>query len=51
VRAGGWLAVHDVVHPVHDGPRRAVDELVRADPAWVDAHTVGSMFVARRGAR
>ncbi len=48
VRAGGYLAVHDVVHPVHDGPRRAVDELVRGDPAWVDVRTVDSMFVARR---
>ena len=50
VRPGGYLALHDVVHAVHDGPRRALDELLRADPGWADAHTVDSMFVARRAA-
>lgn len=48
VRPGGFLVMHDVVHPVHTGPRRVVDEHVRTDPRWVDAHCVDSMFVARR---
>jgi predicted O-methyltransferase YrrM len=48
VRAGGFLALHDVVHDVHDGPRRVVDELLRGDPSWVDARCVDSMFVARK---
>lgn len=48
VRAGGFLAMHDVVHAVHEGPRRVVDEVVRCDPAWVEHRYVGSMFVARR---
>jgi predicted O-methyltransferase YrrM len=48
VRRGGFLALHDVVHPVHDGPRRVVDELLRGDPSWVDVRYVDSMFVARK---
>jgi len=48
VRAGGYLAMHDVVHPVHTGPRRVVDELVRSDPQWVEARCVDSMLVARK---
>jgi predicted O-methyltransferase YrrM len=48
VRPGGFLALHDVVHPVHDGPRRAVDELLRSDRSWVDVRYVDSMFVARK---
>lgn len=48
IRPGGYLALHDVVHQEHDGPRRVVDELVRNDPAWVDARYVDSMFVARK---
>jgi predicted O-methyltransferase YrrM len=48
VRAGGFLALHDVVHPVHEGPRRAVDELLRTDRSWVDARCVDSMFVVRK---
>jgi len=50
VQQGGYLAMHDVVHPVHDGPRRVVEELVRRDPAWVDHRYVDSLFVARRAA-
>jgi hypothetical protein len=50
VRPGGRLALHDVRHAVHDGPRRVVDELVRPDPGWVDARFVDSMFVARKAA-
>jgi predicted O-methyltransferase YrrM len=48
VRPGGYLVMHDVVHPVHQGPARVVDELVQQDPQWVDARTVDSMFVARK---
>ncbi|MCU0863033.1 MAG: class I SAM-dependent methyltransferase [Planctomycetes bacterium] len=48
VRPGGYLVMHDVVHPVHEGPARVVDELVRRDPTWVEARTVDSMFVARK---
>jgi predicted O-methyltransferase YrrM len=48
VRPGGFLALHDVVHQEHDGPRRVVDELVQGDPSWVDGHYVDSMFVARK---
>lgn len=48
VRPGGFLAMHDVEHGFHDGPRRVVDELVRRDPEWVDARIVETMFVARR---
>lgn len=48
VRPGGFLVLHDVVHPVHTGPRRVVDEHVRRDQQWVDARCVDSMFVARR---
>ena len=50
VRPGGFLAMHDVVHAVHTGPRRVVDEVVLRDPRWVDAHYTDSMFVARRSA-
>ncbi|MFK7742462.1 MAG: class I SAM-dependent methyltransferase [Planctomycetota bacterium] len=48
VRPGGYLAMHDVVHDVHEGPRRVVDESVLNDPAWIDHRYVDSMFVARR---
>jgi predicted O-methyltransferase YrrM len=48
IRPGGCLAMHDVLHAVHEGPRRVVDEVVRADPAWIEPRYVGSMFVARR---
>jgi MMP 1-O-methyltransferase len=48
IRPGGFLVMHDVVHPVHDGPRRVVEELVRNDPQWVDVRCVDSMFVARK---
>ena len=48
IRPGGCIAMHDVVHGVHEGPRRVVDEVVRADPAWIEQRYVGSMFVARR---
>jgi MMP 1-O-methyltransferase len=48
IRPGGFLALHDVVHPVHEGPRRVVDEVIVPDPAWVEQRYVGSMFVARR---
>jgi MMP 1-O-methyltransferase len=48
VRAGGFLAMHDVVHPVHTGPKRIVDELVADDPQWTDHRYVDSMFVARK---
>jgi predicted O-methyltransferase YrrM len=50
IRPGGYLVMHDVVHPVHDGPRRVVDELVRNDARWVDARCVDSMFLARKAA-
>lgn len=50
VRSGGFLVLHDVVHPVHEGPRRVVDEIVKQDPLWVDHRYVDSMFVARRAA-
>jgi MMP 1-O-methyltransferase len=48
VRPGGYLVMHDVVHPQHQGPARVVDELVHNDPQWVDVRTVDSMFVARK---
>ncbi|MCB9880132.1 MAG: class I SAM-dependent methyltransferase [Planctomycetes bacterium] len=48
VRAGGYLAMHDVVHPVHEGPRRVVEELIANDPRWVEQRYVDSMFVARK---
>jgi len=48
IRPGGYLVLHDVVHPVHQGPRRVVQELVEADRNWVDCRYVDSMFVARR---
>ena len=48
VRPGGFLVLHDVVHPVHEGPRRVVDELLKHEPFWVDHRYVDSMFVARK---
>lgn len=48
IRPGGYLVMHDVVHEVHEGPRRVVDELVRTDPSWVDGRCVDSMFMARK---
>lgn len=48
VRPGGFLVMHDVVHPVHTGPRRVVDEEVLCDPRWVEPRYVDSMFVARK---
>lgn len=48
VRPGGYVVLHDVVHPVHDGPRQVVDSLITPDPLWVDHRYVDSMFVARR---
>jgi predicted O-methyltransferase YrrM len=48
VRPGGWLAMHDVVHPVHRGPRRVVDELLANDPQWADQRYVDSMFIAQK---
>lgn len=48
VKPGGILAMHDVVHPVHEGPRRVVDELIKNDPTWLEQRYVDSMFVARK---
>jgi len=48
VRPGGYLLMHDVVHAVHQGPRRVVDEQLRGNPQWVEQRYVDSMFVARR---
>jgi len=48
VRPGGFLVLHDVFHPVHDGPRRVVEEVVKPDPQWVDHRCIDSMFVARK---
>ncbi len=48
VAPGGVLVLHDVVHTVHDGPRRVVDELVLPDPRWVNGRYVESMFVVQR---
>ena len=48
VKNGGYLAMHDVVHPVHVGPRRVVEELIKNDPSWVEQRYVDSMFVARK---
>lgn len=50
VRPGGFLVLHDVVHPVHEGPRRVVEELIKQDPHWCDHRYVDSMFIARRAA-
>lgn len=48
VKSGGYLAMHDVVHPVHEGPRRVVEELIQGDPQWIEQRYVDSMFVARK---
>jgi predicted O-methyltransferase YrrM len=48
IRPGGFLALHDVVHAQHEGPRRVVEERVRNDPQWVEARYVDSLFVARK---
>ncbi len=48
VRAGGFLCLHDVVHPVHEGPRRIVDEFVRPDPQWIERRQVDSMLVVQK---
>lgn len=48
IRCGGYLAMHDVVHQVHDGPRRVVEEMVKGDSQWVDHRYVDSLFVARK---
>jgi predicted O-methyltransferase YrrM len=50
VQQGGFLCMHDVRHPVHQGPRRVVDELLATDPGWEVVRTVDSMLVARRRA-
>ncbi|MFN3241684.1 MAG: class I SAM-dependent methyltransferase [Planctomycetota bacterium] len=50
IKPGGLLAMHDVVHPVHEGPRQVVDERIASDPQWVDQRYVDSLFVARRKA-
>jgi predicted O-methyltransferase YrrM len=48
VRPGGFLVMHDVVHPVHDGPRRVAEQSVYGDSRWVDVRTVDSMLFARK---
>lgn len=48
IRPGGVLALHDVVHAQHDGPRRVVDELLLPDPQWIEVRYVDSMFVAKK---
>lgn len=48
IRPGGLLAMHDVVHPVHEGPRRVVEECIANDPQWTEQRYVDSMFVARK---
>jgi predicted O-methyltransferase YrrM len=48
IRAGGFLAMHDVVHPVHTGPRQVVDECIANNPDWTNGHYVDSMFVTQR---
>ncbi|MBL9076925.1 MAG: class I SAM-dependent methyltransferase [Planctomycetes bacterium] len=48
VRPGGFVVLHDAVHPVHTGPRRVVEQRITPDPSWVDRRQVDSMFVARK---
>ncbi|MEO6595216.1 MAG: class I SAM-dependent methyltransferase [Planctomycetota bacterium] len=48
IRPGGFLAMHDVVHAVHDGPRRVVDEILRRDPQWSEPRYVDSMMIVRK---
>ncbi|MFN7590121.1 MAG: class I SAM-dependent methyltransferase [Planctomycetota bacterium] len=48
IRPGGYLVLHDVVHPVHQGPRRVVQERIEADRNWVDGRYVDSMYVTRK---
>jgi predicted O-methyltransferase YrrM len=48
VRPGGYLVLHDVIHPVHQGPRALVEQVIAKDPQWTDRRFVDSMFVARR---
>lgn len=50
LRPGGLLLMHDVVHEVHDGPRRVVDEVIAREPFWTDQRYVDSMFLARKNA-
>lgn len=50
VRPGGYLVLHDVVHPVHQGPAAVVRDQLRGDPRWVEQRYVDSMFIARRAA-
>ncbi|MBL8723769.1 MAG: class I SAM-dependent methyltransferase [Planctomycetes bacterium] len=50
VRPGGYLVLHDVVHPVHRGPAAVVQEQLAGDPHWLDQRYVDSMFIARRAA-
>ncbi|MCK5940588.1 MAG: class I SAM-dependent methyltransferase [Planctomycetes bacterium] len=48
LKPGGVLAMHDVVHPVHEGPSKVVQQRIANDPQWLDQRYVDSMFVARR---
>ncbi len=48
VRPGGYLVMHDVVHPVHEGPRRIVEQEVSNNPLWVEPHYADSMLVVRK---
>lgn len=48
VRPGGYLVMHDVVHQVHTGPRRVVEEQLQHDPQWVEPRYIDSMFVVRK---
>ena len=48
IRPGGFLAMHDVVHPIHRGPGQVVDELVADNPQWTSGRYVDSMFIAQK---
>ncbi len=50
LKPGGLLLMHDVVHAVHDGPRRVVDEEIAGEPFWTNKRYVDSLFVAQKQA-
>lgn len=48
LRPGGLLLMHDVVHPVHEGPRRVVTEQVEGRRGWCDVRYVDSLLLAKK---
>jgi predicted O-methyltransferase YrrM len=51
IRKGGILVFHDYhsePHPVHDGPRVVVNDLIRGNEDWKDSRITSGLFVTRR---